>query len=85
MLDPEAKILIHNLCPKGRKHIARGEAPGRRNIKRAVISFTLSGLIVFIHFSRGLYPLLYTDGLSGLTLKFLNIKYSQKGDINHDE
>jgi hypothetical protein len=34
MLDPEAKILIHNLCPKGRKHIARGEAPGRRNRKR---------------------------------------------------
>jgi hypothetical protein len=34
MRDSEAKILIHNLCPKGRKHIARGEAPGRRNRKR---------------------------------------------------
>jgi hypothetical protein len=31
---PEAKILKHNLCPKGRKHIARGAAPGRRNTKR---------------------------------------------------
>jgi len=28
------KILKYNLCPKGRKHIARGEALGRRNIKR---------------------------------------------------
>jgi hypothetical protein len=26
-LTPVAKILKHNLCPKGRKHIARGVAP----------------------------------------------------------
>jgi len=28
------KTLKYNLCPKGRKHIARGEAPGRGNTKR---------------------------------------------------
>lgn len=34
MFDPEVKILIHNLCPKGKKHIAKGKTPGQRKIKR---------------------------------------------------